>query len=70
MELNEEFKLNSVTINMVVRGSMNQNIAKAKILKWALDCQLKNFAEGVIVDIGNVYFYRLRFMNLKTNLEY
>ncbi len=39
-------------------------------MKWILDSKLKNFAEGSIIDIGNVYFYRLRFMNLKTKLEY
>lgn len=36
------------------------------MLKWIVDRKFNNFGEGNLVDINNVYFYRVRYGNLIT----
>lgn len=59
IDMPEIFHQNIDVVEEAVQGEMADTATTLEILEWIRSNELKNLIEGHIIDIHNVYFYRL-----------
>jgi hypothetical protein len=57
-------------LTSAVRGRVRNLTDKVTITNWVVQNQMVNFLEGHLIDIQNIYFYRLRYRVRATQTEY
>ena len=58
------------SLTSCVQGKLKDGTDRLSVIKWVIDNQLTNFVEGYLVDLPNLYFYRLRYRSRLTQTEY
>lgn len=69
-ELNNKVKIQDNILTSCVQGKLKDGTDKLSVIKWVIDNQLTNFVEGYLIDLSNLYFYRLRYKSRLTQTEY
>lgn len=63
-------KIQDSILTSAVQGRVRNPTDRLTLVNWVVQNQLVNIVEGLLVDIQNVYFYRLRYRTRSTQIEY
>lgn len=67
-DLTNKIKIKDNNLTSCVQGRVKNGTDKLTVIKWVIDNQLTNFVEGYLVDLPNLYFYRLRYKSILTQI--